>query len=130
MGRRRKLSQDVTPSEIRRMMAYQQMSVAEIAKTFDVSRQTIYNYLKHGHDPQPDKALRKKKEGEPIWQEAHSISRLRAGSRIYELDVFNQTAVLKWENQLVQMEPDVIHSMINELTYIEQVMMKWRNEYQ
>lgn len=130
MGRRRKLSKDVTPAEILRMREHKQMSVAEIAKMLDVSRQTIYNLLKKGHDPQPDKALRKKKDGERIWETAQSLHRLRAGERVYDLDVFNQTVVLRRGNQWISMGPDVVHSMINELTYIEQVMKKWREEHQ
>lgn len=33
-------------------------------------------------------------------------------------------------DQLIVLSPDDVHRMINELTYIEQVIQKWRSEHE
>lgn len=122
----RALSKDITPAEIYRLRTDEQMSVKEIARMLDVSRMTVYNYLKAAkaseEAPSKDPAPTNKR----VFESAHSITRLQAGNRTYDMDIYSQQcAVYGLQGYLTV---DEIHAAINELTYIERVLRNANNK--
>ena len=123
----RRLGKDISLQELYHMRFELNMSVAEIAEKLGCSRPTVYKYLDLKKLNAPKKPDRKQEQR--VWDEAHSLTRLQAEWRSYDLDVYRQQAVLHHWPSAVVLDPDGIHRMINELTYIEQVMKKWRDEH-
>ena len=122
----RALSKDITPSEIYRLHTDEQMSAREIARMLDVSHMTVYRYLKAvkssakatPKDPAPT--------NKRVFESAHSITRLQAGNRTYDMDIYSQQcAVYGLQGYLTV---DEIHAAINELTYIERVLRNANKE--
>lgn len=123
---RRALSKDITPSEIYRLRTDEQMSAKEIACMLDVSIVTVYKYLKAAaaskSEPPKDPAPTNKR----VFESAHSITRLQAGIRTYDMDIYSQQcAVYGLQGYLTV---DEIHAAINELTYIERVLRNANKE--
>lgn len=117
---KRALSKDVTPAEIYRLRTEEHLSAKEIARMLDVGIATVYNYLKAAKDsksaPPKDPAPINKR----VFDSAHSITRLQAGARTYDMDIYSQQcAVYGLQGYLTV---DEIHAAINELTYIERVL--------
>jgi predicted transcriptional regulator len=104
------------------------MSVAEIAQMLGVTRQTIYNYLRFGFN-----SCRREKNvpdgSGHVFDAAHSLTRLQAADRTYDIDQYKQELRFMSGEINLLLSPDDIHRMINELTYIERVMKKWRDEH-
>jgi predicted transcriptional regulator len=128
MAQRRKLSKDITQAELIHMRDERGMSVAEIAQMLGVSRPTIYNYLRFGFN-----SCRREKNvpdgSGHVFDAAHSLTRLQAADRTYDIDQYKQELRFMSGEINLLLSPDDIHRMINELTYIERVMKKWRDEH-
>jgi transposase len=123
---RRTLSKDITPSEIYRLRTDEQMSAKEIARMLDVSIVTVYKYIKAAEAsksaPPKDPAHTNKR----VFESAHSITRLQAGNRTYDMDIYSQQCALYGLQGYLTV--DEIHSAINELTYIERVLRNANKE--
>ena len=125
---RRALSKDITPAEIYLLRVKEQLSAKEIAQMLDVSMVTVYKYLKAAQvsksAPPKDPAPTNKR----VFDSAHSITRLQAWARTYDMDIYSQQcAVYGLQGYLTV---DDIHAAINELTYIERVLRNAQGEKQ
>jgi hypothetical protein len=58
-----------------------------------------------------------------------SLTRLKADWRAYDMDVYNANVTLyAGQGNRIRLGLDDIHRMINELTYVEEVITKFQNE--
>lgn len=125
MGRRA-LSKDITPAEIYRLRNDEQMSAKEIARMLDVSHMTVYRYLKAVNSSAKATPKDPAPANKRVFESAHSITRLQAGNRTYDMDIYSQQcAVYGLQGYLTV---DEIHAAINELTYIERVLSNANKE--
>lgn len=125
MGRRA-LSKDITPAEIYRLRNDEQMSAKEIARMLDVSHMTVYRYLKAVNSSAKATPKDPAPTNKRVFESAHSITRLQAGNRTYDMDIYSQQcAVYGLQGYLTV---DEIHAAINELTYIERVLRNANKE--
>ena len=123
---KRKVLDDLTVAEMRNMRNLDGLSNAEIAQRLDISVPTVYRYI-GPRRAQPDEANRSNAQrSERVWDAAHSLTRLEAGSRVYDVNLYTQQVAL---NIPTLIGAEDVHRMINELTYIEQIMTKWRSEH-
>ena len=128
----RKVLDDLTVAEMRRLRDEEDLSNQEVAERLDITAVTVWKYLgpkgKGRKRSQPDAAKRTEPKGtERVWDAAHSLTRLEAGSRVYDVDMYRQSVLMNVPDRI---GADDVHRMINELTYIEQILTKWRSEHQ
>ena len=131
MGRR-PLSKEITAQEMLRLREEELLSNHEIAAKLDISYQTVLRYIgkQNGRSKKPDPAQNKPVvHNTKVWDEARSLTRLRADWRAYDMDVYNANVTLyAGQGNRIRLGLDDIHRMINELTYVEEVITKFHNE--
>lgn len=122
---RRKL--EVTAAEMLRLREHLYcLSNAEIAKQLDISYQTVLKYIGKQNGCQQDPKPEAHKTSSRIFSKAQSLTRLVAGERAWLVDSYNQCVEL--EQPLKVLTAGTIHSLINELTYFEQLLNRAREE--
>lgn len=108
------------------------LSNHEIAAKLDISYQTVLRYIgkQNGRSKKPDQAQNKPvAHNTKVWDEARSLTRLKADWRAYDMDVYNATVTLyAGQGNRIRLGLDDIHRMINELSYVEEVITKFQNE--
>jgi hypothetical protein len=135
---RRALSKEIDPQEMMRLREEPYcLSNREIAERLDVSYQTVWRYIgktrpyRRKSQKSVDTNTRSKEQvNPPLFAKSQSISRFTANSgRVWELDVYNGVLTLVCGECRMPISTDGVHSMINELTYFEQVMNKYQEEH-
>lgn len=122
---RRKI--DVTAAEMLKMREEPYcLSNAEIAKQLDISYQTVLKYIGKQNGCQQDPKPEAPKTSSRIFSKAQSLTRLVAGERSWLVDAYNQC--VESEQPLKFLTAETIHSLINELTYFEQLLERAREE--
>lgn len=116
----RKLGKDITMQELYHMRDDLEMSVAEIAKQLGCSRQILYKYFGKKITPTQKKAPAETK----VWAAAHSLTQLIGGTHEFIVDVYRGTCVMKAMPPEAPLTRAEIHSLINQLTYIEQLLQR------
>lgn len=131
MGRKA-LSKEITAQEMLRLREEELLSNYEIAAKLDISYPTVLRYIgkQNGRSKKPDQAQNKPVvRNTKVWDEARSLTRLKADWRAYDMDVYNANVTLyAGQGNRIRLELDDIHRMINELTYVEEVITKFQNE--
>lgn len=124
---RRPVSADVSPEEMRKLREPPyNLSNREIAERVGCSYVTVLKYI--GRERQRKKpAADKPTTSQKVWESASSVTRLYARGREYLCNFTKQTATASFAPGL-ELTPDTVHSIINELTYIEQVFAKAKQE--
>lgn len=116
----------VTASEMMTLRnAPYNLTNVEIAKQLDISLQTVYRYIGK-QNTKPQKPAPKPVNDDHVWDTAQSLTRLGYGNRTYLINTYNQRVEL--ERPLTVLTPDDVHRMLNELTYIEQLLERARKE--
>ena len=137
MGRRT-LSKEITPQEMLRLREEPYcLSNREIAERLDISYQTVWRYIgksrpyhRKGQKLVDTSVNSKEQVNQPLFAKSQSISRFTANSgRVWELDVYNGVVTLVCDECRMPFSSDGVHSMINELTYFEQVMTKYQEDH-
>lgn len=131
MGRKA-LSKEITAQEMLRLREEELLSNYEIAAKLDISYPTVLRYIgkQNGRPRKPDPAQNKPvARNTKVWDEARSLTRLKADWRAYDMDVYNANVTLyAGQGNQIRLGLDDIHRMINELTYVEEVITKFQNE--
>lgn len=124
---RRPVSADVSPEEMRKLREPPyNLSNREIAERVGCSYVTVLKYIgKQNQKEQPSNPA--PSTPSKVWESASSVTRLYAFGREYLCNFSKQTATASFAPGL-ELTPDTIHSIINELTYIEQVFEKAKQE--
>lgn len=131
MGRR-VLAKEITPQEMLRLREEELLTNHEIAAKLDISYQTVLRYIgtQRGRKQKASPVQNVRPEANRrMWDEARSLTRLKADWRTYDLDVYNGVVTLYAgrENQ-IRLELEDVHRMVNELSYMEEVISKYQNE--
>ena len=122
---RRKL--EVTAAEMLRLREHPYcLSNAEIAKQLDISYQTVLKYIGKQNAIDTPKVTEAQTTSKRVFDRAQSLTRLVAGERAWLVDSYNQCVEL--EQPLKFLTAGTIHSLINELTYFEQLLQRAREE--
>ena len=122
---RRKL--EVTAAEMLRLREHPYcLSNAQIAKQLDVSYQTVLKYIGKQNARETPKVTEAQTTSKRIFDRAQSLTRLVAGERAWLVDVYNQC--VESEQPLKFLTAEAIHSLINELTYFDQLLQRAREE--
>lgn len=124
---RRPVSADVTAAEMLKLREPPyNMSNREIAEHVGCCYLTVLKYIgKQKQKEQPSKPV--PSTSSKVWESATSVTRLYACGREYLCNFSKQTATASFAPGL-ELTPDTVHSIINELTYIEQVFAKAKQE--
>ena len=114
------------------------LSNKEIAKRLDISYLTVLKYIgkQNGGEsdifkkrtdqaPAPD-STSKPEPPAKVWDTAQSLTRLAHGDRSWLVDTYRQQVEL--ERPIRILEAADIHSLINELTYLDQLLERARKE--
>ena len=118
---------EVTAAEMLKLREHPYcLSNAEIAKQLDISYQTVLKYIGKQNGCQQDPKPEAPKTSSRIFSKAQSLTRLVAGERSWLVDVYNQC--VESEQPLKFLTAETIHSLINELTYFEQLLQRAREE--
>ena len=102
---------------------------AEIAKRLDCSYVTVLNYIGKQRE-RKNTAVRgqrpKESSSKNVFSVAQSLTRLGTGDRTWLVDTYRQQVEL--ERPFRFLDAAEIHSIINELTYFEQLLERARKE--
>jgi predicted transcriptional regulator len=117
----------VTAAEMLRLREHPYcMSNAQIAKQLDISYQTVLKYIGKQNAGETPKVTEAQTTSKRIFDRAQSLTRLVAGERTWLVDVYNQC--VESEQPLKFLTSEAIHSLINELTYFDQLLQRAREE--
>ena len=134
---RRKIG--VTPAEMMQLRNEPYcLSNKEIAKRLDISYPTVLKYIGKQNGTEPE-IFKKQTEQAPtpdspskpepsakVWDTAQSLTRLAHGDRSWLIDTYRQQVEL--ERPIRILEAADIRSLINELTYLDQLLERARKE--
>lgn len=103
------------------------LSNKEIAKRLDINYVTVLRYIGKQNQQKPAEAPKKPERLDgKVWEKARTLTRLESSDRSYLVDVRKQT--LEIESGSTVLDAESLHRMINELTYIEQLFTKARED--
>ncbi len=103
------------------------LSNKEIAERLDIHYVTVLKYIgKQNPKKQPEQPKQPERLNGKVWDTARSVTRLESGDRAYIVDVRRQIAEIECGSTVLDAES--VHRMINELTYIEQLFNKAKEE--
>lgn len=102
------------------------LSNKEIAKRLDINYVTVLRYIGKQNQKPIEAPKKPERLDGKVWEKARTVTRLESNDRSYLVDVRKQTFEI--ESGSTVLDAESLHRMINELTYIEQLFTKAREE--
>ena len=102
------------------------LSNKEIAKRLDCNYVTVLRYIGKQNQKPVEAPKKPERLDGIVWTKARTVTRLESNDRSYLVDVRRQTAEI--ESGSTMLDAESLHRMINELTYIEQLFQKARED--
>lgn len=102
------------------------LSNKEIAKRLDCNYVTVLRYIGKQNQKPVEAPKKPERLNGQVWTTARTVTRMESSDRSYLVDVRRQTAEI--ESGSTMLDAESLHRMINELTYIEQLFQKARED--
>lgn len=102
------------------------LSNREIAKRLDCNYVTVLRYIGKQNQKPVEAPKKPERLNGQVWTTARTVTRMESSDRSYLVDVRRQTVEI--ESGSTMLDAESLHRMINELTYIEQLFNKAKEE--